>query len=64
MPPPAIGTLVFRALRLPGGHDKTLPHQFSADPAAVPAAQVPAAAGAAAAAPHRLRIPSYHLTHW
>jgi SSS family solute:Na+ symporter len=43
-----IGTLIFRALRLPAGSDETLPHQYTADPATAPAAQVPAAAGAAA----------------
>jgi SSS family solute:Na+ symporter len=35
-----VGTVVFRALRLPEGADETLPHQFTADPetsAAVPA---------------------------
>jgi SSS family solute:Na+ symporter len=43
-----IGTLIFRALRLPEGADETLPHQYVADPAAPPSSQVPAAAGAAA----------------
>jgi SSS family solute:Na+ symporter len=43
-----IGTLIFRALRLPEGSDETLPQQYVADPAAAPSAQVPAAAGAAA----------------
>jgi SSS family solute:Na+ symporter len=39
-----VGTVVFRALRLPEGADETLPHQFTADPAAAAAAPVPATA--------------------
>jgi solute:Na+ symporter, SSS family len=41
-------TLIFRAVRLPGGSDETLPHQYLANPASGPAAQVPAAAAAGA----------------
>ena len=52
-----IGTLVFRALCLPEGPDETLRIQFSADPAAVPAAQVRATAGAAAASPTSYESP-------
>ena len=38
-----VGTVVFRLLRLPEGADETLPHQYTADPAATAAAPVPAA---------------------
>ena len=37
-----VGTVVFRALRLPEGADETLPHQFTANPEASAAAPVPA----------------------
>jgi solute:Na+ symporter, SSS family len=37
-------TLIFKAARVPAGADETLPHQYTADPAEVPA-PVPAAVG-------------------
>ncbi|MGZ4432079.1 MAG: monocarboxylate uptake permease MctP [Trebonia sp.] len=40
-------TLIMKAVRVPAGADETLPHQYTADPAAAPAL-VPAGVGAAA----------------
>ncbi len=40
----AVGTVVFRALRLPDGADETLPQQFTADPEPAISTQVPATA--------------------
>ena len=43
-----VGTLIFRAIKLPAGTDETLPGHYTADPAEGPAAAVPAPAATTA----------------
>ncbi len=43
-----VGTLIFRAIKLPAGTDETLPAHYTADPAYGPAAAVPAPAATTA----------------
>jgi SSS family solute:Na+ symporter len=43
-----VGTLIFRAIKLPAGTDETLPAHYTADPADGPAAAVPAPAATTA----------------
>ena len=46
----ALLTLLFRAFKVPGGADETLPEHYVADPEPAASAPVPVVAGAAGAA--------------